>query len=472
MLYRGIVAVLLAAAQGVTASFETEVQKILQRPAFENATIGIEVRRLKTGETVFSSDAYRSLVPASNQKLLTSALALRTLGADFRYNTTVLATAKPDNDGTLDGDIWLRGSGDPSLTSARLADLAQEIADSGVKKITGKVYGDGTRFDGKRLGTGWAWDDEPYYYSAQVHGLNCDGNLVNVTVSPGKAAGHVAKVQINDRDASKEDYVTVQSVAMTGSDEGISLDRERGTNTILISGSIPAGSDPVTNTITIEQPSAYAASRFALALKAAGVKVRTEPTRPRKTPDGVTKLAVSTSQPLADLLKFFMKPSDNMYGEALIKTVGYTQNPDQAGSVDSAVAAAQAFFDDAGIDYSGVYTVDGSGLSAMNTVTATFLCSLLTYIHDSFSKSDKAIYMTALPIGGVDGTLASRFVGTPLEGNIKAKTGSLSGVSSLSGYVRAKNNELYALSILMNHVLDTTEARGGQDDIAMALYSI
>lgn len=471
MLYRGIAAVILAVAQGASASFETDVEQILQRPAFENATVGVEVRSLKTGETIFSSDAHRSLVPASNQKLLTSALALRTLGADFRYNTTVLATAEPDGDGTLDGDIWLRGSGDPSLSSARLAVLAKEIADSGVKKVTGKVFGDGSRFDSQRLGTGWAWDDEPYYYSAQVHGLNCDGNLVNVTVSPGKAGGDIAKVQINDRDASDDAYVTVESSAMTGSGD-IVLDRLRGMNTIVVGGGIPAGSDPVTDQLTIEQPSSYAAYRFALALKAAGVKVCTQPTKPGNTPKDATKLAVSTSQPLSELLKLFLKPSDNMYGEALIKTVGYTEKPDQPGSVASAAVAAQDFFKDAGIDYSGVYSVDGSGLSAMNTLTATFLCSLLVHIDESFSKTEKTIYMDALPIGGVDGTLASRFVGTPLEGNIRAKTGSLSGVSSLSGYVRAKNNESYALSIMMNHVLDATVAREAQDDIALALYSI
>lgn len=472
MFYRGIAAVLLAAAQGVSASFQTDVQDILQRPAFQNATVGVEVRSLKTGETIFSSDAHRSLTPASNQKLVTSSLALVTLGAGFRYNTTVLATAQPGDDGTLDGDVWLRGSGDPSLSSARLGDLAKRIADSGVTKITGNVIGDGSRFDNQLLGTGWAWDYEPFYYSAQVDGLNCDGNVVNVTVSPGGADGDAVKVQINDRDASKESYVKVESAAETGGSGEPSIGRMRGINTITVSGGIPVGGDPVTDQVTIEKPTSYATSRFALALQDAGVEVFADPTKSGSTPDNATELAVSTSQPLSELLKLFLKPSDNLYGEALIKTVGYTKNPDEPGSVDSGRAAARAFFTAAGIDYSGVASVDGSGLSAADSLTATFLCDLLVYIDGSFSEPDKDIFFDALPLGGVDGTLAGRFQGTPLEGNLKGKTGSLSGVSSLSGYLQAENKERYAFSILMNDASDSTEATGGQDDIAMALYYV
>lgn len=456
----------------VAAAFEDEVNDIFARPSFQNATIGVEVRDLSNGEIVFQHLPYRSLVPASNQKLATSAVTLKTLGGGFRYNTTVLATANADENGNIAGDIWLRGSGDPSLTSARLGDLAKEIADNGVKKVEGKVYGDGSAFDDQLLGSGWAWDDEPYYYSAQVDGLNCDLNIVNVTVTPGQAEGDAANILINGRDVEKDEYVKVESSVTTGGAEEISLGRLRGSNTITVSGSIPVDGEEVTDQVTIENPSSYTAYRFALALRNAGIEVSTEPASAKTVPKDAKELARSTSQPLSELLSLFMKPSDNTYGEALLKTVGYKENPDEAGSASLGVAVSQAFYEEAEISYSGVETVDGSGLSRMDTVTTTFLCDLLVHVYSSFSETDKSIYLDALPVGGVDGTLENRFQGTPLEGNIRAKTGSLTGVSALSGYLTAKREKDYVLSILMNHASDSTEAREAQDDIALALYNI
>lgn len=461
----------VSTAKFAVASFEDDVKNILARPSFENATIGVEVRDLSSDRVVFQSNPYRSLTPASNQKLVTSAIALQTLGGGFRFNTTAHASNTPEN-GVIRGDIWLKGSGDPSLTSERLGDLAAEIADSGVKKIEGEVYGDGSVFDKQLLGSGWAWDDEPYYYSAQVDGLNCDLNIVNVTVTPGKEEGDAVSIEINGRDATDDEYVQVESSVKTGGEEDVSLGRLRGRNVITATGSIPPNAQPITDQVTIETPSSYTAYRFALALKNAGIEVSTKPTTSASVPGDAHRLATSTSQPLKELLKLFMKPSDNMYGEALLKTLGYVENPGEAGSSSLGVGVSQALYEDAGIGYSGVLTVDGSGLSRMDSVTTTFLCDLLTYTYNSFSKEDKSTYLDALPIGGVDGTLASRFVGTPLEGNIRAKTGSLTGVSALSGYLTAKNGKDYILSILMNQASDSTEARGAQDDIALALYNI
>ena len=466
-----LAAAAVSTAGFAVASFEDDVKSIIARPSFENATIGVEVRDLSSDHIVFQNNPYRSLTPASNQKLVTSAVALQRLGGGFRFNSTVHASNKPEN-GVIKGDIWLKGSGDPSLTSDRLGDLAAEIADGGVKKIEGEVYGDGSVFDKQFLGSGWAWDDEPYYYSAQVDGLNCDLNVVNVTVTPGKEEGDAASVKINGQDAMGDEYVKVESSVVTGGEEDVSLGRLRGQNVITVTGSIPRNAQPLADQVTIENPSAYTAYRFALALKNAGIEVSTKATTSESVPDDAHKLATSTSRPLTELLKLFMKPSDNMYGEALLKTVGYVENPGEAGSSSLGVGVSQSFYEDAGIESSGILTVDGSGLSRMDSVTTTFLCDLLTSAYKSFSKEDKSTYLDALPIGGVDGTLASRFVGTPLEGNIRAKTGSLTGVSALSGYLTAKNGKDYILSILMNQAFDSAEARGAQDDIALALYNI
>ncbi|MBC8140197.1 MAG: D-alanyl-D-alanine carboxypeptidase, partial [Armatimonadetes bacterium] len=138
-----------------------KVAAVLARPALKHASVGVLVRSLKTGKVVYSQNPELALVPASNQKILTALVALKTLGANFSYSTALLTDAAPDASGTLTGNLYLRGSGDPSLTAARLDELAQAVAKSGVKRVVGRIVGDGSAFDDAVLGAAWQWDDEP-----------------------------------------------------------------------------------------------------------------------------------------------------------------------------------------------------------------------------------------------------------------------------------------------------------------------
>lgn len=467
-------ALLLASSSLAKDDFQKEINSILARSTFQDATVGVQIRDLETGEVLYTKNQHRPLTPASNQKLLTSAAVLETLGSEYTYDTAVSTTASIDANGKLDGDIWLVGSGDPSLTSARLGVLAESIvAETGLKEITGGVYGDGGVFDREFLGVGWSSADEPFYYSAQVAGLNCDLNIVNVTVSPGAAEGDKPRVLINGLTLAEEKYVQVDSSVETDSENGTSnvlFDRVRGENTILLSGSIPVGGNSVSLRVTIHDPTAYTAYRFALALEDAGVKVNTSPQEAGCAPDSAPKIATSTSDPLPVLLKNFMKPSDNMYGEAFFKTLGHAAEPDSPGSSSSGSRAVRAYLDGTGINTKGLSIVGGSGLSRGDALTNQFICDLLVHARETYSDEDWQTYYDALPIGGVDGTLSSRFVSTPAEGKVRAKTGSLTGVSALSGYLEAGSGKEYVFSILMTEFTDTTEARRAQDDIVLALY--
>lgn len=453
-------------------SFKAQVDAILDRPAFNNATVGIMIRSLPSNEVVYERDAHRSLVPASNQKLATAAIALYTLGSDFRYQTSVLSAGDIDDEGTLRGDLYLRGSGDPTLSMARLQELANATRKAGVKRITGHIIGDGSVFDDQFLGPGWAWDDEPWYYSAQVAGLNCDSNVVNVEVIAGKAAGDATHALVNGRPASKEAYVVVKNGVETVNEPVYAyFNRMRGRNIIPVTGAIQVSTGSVSQDITVEAPTTFTASRFALALQDAGVTLDA----PRSfdegsTPPEATDLVSSKSVPLSEILALFLKPSDNLFGEALLKTVGRNATSSQPGSTSTGADALGRFLESAGITTDGVSTVDGSGLSAMNTMTAKFISDLLIHVDQVFGDSDRAIYLDALPIGGVDGTLKDRFVDSPVAGNVCGKTGSLTGVSSLSGFLTAENHERYVFSILMNHATSADEAQKGQDDIVTALF--
>ncbi|KEZ42108.1 hypothetical protein SAPIO_CDS6348 [Scedosporium apiospermum] len=417
----------LAAQAGAAATnFSSRVDEILSRPTFADATVGVRVYDLETGDIVYTRNEDSPLIPASNQKLLTSAVALSKLGLDFIFDTAAFATCAVNRNGVLNGDLWLVGSGDPSLTSERLADLARDlVARTGLKRITGNVYGDGSVFDNKFLGEGWSEDDESFYYSAQVAGLNTDLNVVSVTVSPGPAEGSAATVKVNGVPADEELYVDIQStidtIAAGGQNSGV-FERLHGTNTIILGGSISADSGPITFQITIDNPNAFTAYRFALALNRAGVQVPRSPTKPGKAPRKAVRLGTSKSEPLSSLLKLFMKPSDNMYGEALLKTVGRAEYPNQPGSSASGVQVVKAFLEQEDIDSAGVSTVDGSGLSSLNTVTARFITDLLVHNRKTFTGEEWNTYFDALPIGGVDGTLKDRFVGSPVAGHVRAKT--------------------------------------------------
>lgn len=459
-----------------SSSVSTKISTILARPAFKYASVGVFARLMKSGTVVFERNPDLSLVPASNQKILTAVTALRTLGPEFRYPTTVCTLTPPDAAGTLQGDLFLRGSGDPSLTSAQLENLARTVAKSGVKRIIGRIVGDGTALDNQVLGNAWQWDDEPFYYSPQVSGLNCDGNVVLVSVRPAAKIAEPATILINGRPVDEETYVIVENRVQTvvnskDSVAKISFDRVRGMNRIVVSGTIPVEAKEESEAITIEDPARFAASRFVLALIKAGIAVETPLwIDASATPTNTREIAKSESKPLSELLKEFLKPSDNLYGEALLKTAGRGESRTGIGNINEGGKRLISLLETAKIDRGGLHVSDGSGLSVQNTVTPRLLCDLLLYIDARFTPSERDAFTNGLPVGGVDGTLRGRFKNTPLAGNVRAKTGTLSGVSSLSGYVTAKSGEKVAFSILMNHSASSADARQAQDAIVTALY--
>lgn len=465
---------LLATQAAATTNFTEEVEKVLARPALADADIGIDVRVLETGSEVYKHQQNQPLTPASNQKLLVSTVALSLLGPDFTYDTTVFGSSAIGEDGVLDGDLWIVGSGDPSLTSARLSELAKDlVAETGLKKVTGGVYGDGTVFDDKLIGEGWSEEDLSLSYSPEIAGLNCDLNIISISLAPGDKEGDEPAIEVNGLDTEEEKYVEIESTVETikeGGSAGIDFERRKDTNTIELSGSVPVGSDPVSVSVTIHDPIAYTSYRLALALADAGVEISAEPTEPGKLPANAHQLASSTSEPLSELLALFLKPSDNLYGEALLKTVGRHASSNEPGSATSGADAVKEFLDEEGIDASGVKTIDGSGLSPQNTLTARFIGDLLVRNKVEFNAADWETFFNALPVGGVDGTIADRFTDSPARGKVHAKTGTLSGVSSLSGYLEAGDGTEYVFSILMNGFQDSGEARQGQDDIVTALY--
>lgn len=484
-----LVAPPLAAQNTAPATPLTErLNATLNVPVLKNAIVGAIVRSLDSGETLYEHNPDFALLPASNQKLITATTTLALLGPDFRYTTSLFRTGMIEADGTLTGDLYLKGSGDPSLSSANLKTLAEALAKSGVKKFSGKIVADATRFDEQTLGEGWQWDDEPFDYQPQVSALNCDENVVQIEVRPGSVIGATPDVVLGGMDSTSlafagSTYLNILNTATTGSGNdptganvttGISLERLRAHNDVVISGTIPLGGAPSRETVTVENPARFTVTRLYELLSATGITTAKPTASSISTgivPPNVTLVAEHQSAPLSALVALLLKPSDNLFGECFLRTLGAEKG--KAGSWSEGRKVVKNFLTEALSDTSGLYIADGSGLSRMNNVTPRLLADLLTYADKKLPPATRTAFVDGLPVGGIDGTLRNRFKGTPLAGNVRAKTGSLTGVSTLSGYVTTRSGKRLVFSLLMNHFTaggPTAQARAAQDAFVLALY--
>ncbi|UOY92466.1 D-alanyl-D-alanine carboxypeptidase/D-alanyl-D-alanine-endopeptidase [Ectobacillus sp. JY-23] len=414
---------------------------------------GISVYNTKTGESVYQHDADKTFVPASNLKLYVTAAALDRLGEEYRFRTEVYTTGHVNPQGTLLGDVVIKGYGDPSLSKADLTALAVKLKDAGVKAVNGNILVDDSYYDDMRLGEGWMWDDEIYTYSAQISALAVNENVVDLSIS---AAG----VEVEPRN----DVVKIDNRAsvVEGTKTDLTIDRQRGSDTIVITGTIGKDAAPYTDQITVEDPALFAADAWKYALRENGIALKKAKVEKTAGVQG-TPLVVHESQPLSALIVRLNKESDNFYAEMLVKQLGASQKGE--GSFDAGADVIATFLEKAGIP-TNYKQVDGSGLSRLNLISPKQMAQLLTYV-------DKQPYQEAfersLPIAGVDGTLKSRMKGTSAEKNVRAKTGSMSGVNGLSGYVTGANGDKLAFSVFLNGVRTSRTATNFQDAVGVLL---
>lgn len=465
LLGAGNVSPVAAQNRGVLAA---DLDAIFASPGLDGADAALVVRTVG-GDTVYSRAAERRQQPASNAKLVTSAAALDILGPGYRFETTVQSTGRRHGP-ALDGDLYLKGTGDPTMLAADYDALARQVAATGVRFVKGRLLADDTWFDDVRLGVSWAWDDEPYSYSAQVSALTAspdtdyDAGSIIVRVAP--AANGKAVVTTEP----PTDYVTVANTAVTGaagSANTINVDRVHGANTITVSGSIPAGGAVTNEWMAVWEPTGYAAALFRAALGRYGVRVAGQTAR-GAVPSGATVLASRQSMPLSELLVPFLKLSNNLHAEILVKAMGRATSG--KGTWSAGLAALAGRLPAYGIDPARLSLRDGSGLSRMDQISPDQLASLLGAAR---ARPWFDVWYAALPIAGnpdrmVGGTLRSRMRGTAAENNVHAKTGSLTGVSGLSGYVRTASGEQWVFSMVTNNSVGV-DLKALEDRVAVRL---
>ncbi len=443
---------------------KTDLDKIISDSRLTGATVGLTVRNATTGEVLYDHNANTQVTPASNNKLETSTAAFGLLGTGYRFRTSVY---------TRGSNLYLKGTGDPTMRGADYDKLAAAVAAKGIKKVKGSLIADDSWFDSKRVPSDWDPTDLPYYYAAENSALTVspdpefDEGTVSVTVKPG-TGGAAPKVSLSP----KTGVVTIDNKAKTGaagSASTVSIDRTVGTNTIVISGSIPSDATTFEDLATVHNPTLYAADVFRRALKAHGVSV-TGTTKRGTTPKGAKTAATRQSMPLSQLATPFLKLSNNPIAETLVKAIGHKVKG--KGTWPAGLAAISSYLKTLGVDTSQVHQADGSGLSHANHTTPRQLTNVLKAAQ---SRDWFSTWYNALPIAGepgefVGGTLENRMKGTAAAGNVHAKTGSLTGVTALGGYVTDPSGQKLIFSSVFNGYTSSSP-KDIEDSIAVRLAS-
>ncbi|WP_028648699.1 D-alanyl-D-alanine carboxypeptidase/D-alanyl-D-alanine-endopeptidase [Nocardiopsis sp. CNT312] len=436
------------------ADLRTDIDALLADPSLTGAVSGVVVADPETGERLYERDGGEPLVPASAMKLFTTAAALELLGTDHTFTTEAVADRRGRSRSV--GDVYLVGGGDPALTVDDLDAMAAEVAASGVRGVRGDVVADDTWFDDERLVDDWWPSDEPYAYSAQIsaltvaHGERLDTGVTEVVVTPA-AEGEPVRVDLG----AAEGYMELDNSAVTvaaGGSGSVVVDRPTGTNTITVTGTLPEGAAPVVRLRTVDEPAVFTAHLFRRALERHGVTVRGD-VSPGRAPERhrrIDVLADHESEELGELLPALLKFSNNGHAEMLVKTLGRETSGE--GSWSSGGAAVERAVSGLGVDTSGLVFHDGSGLSRTDRITAVSLTELLDHSREA---SWYGTWSEALPLAGdpdpwVGGTLAGRMGGTAADGVVRAKTGTMTGVSVLSGYVTGPDGDQRVFAIVNN----------------------
>lgn len=472
---------------GSQATLQTEVQRLIDSPQWGNDRWSVMVISLDRGDTLVSIGGSETLAPASNMKLFTTAAALHYLGAQYRFTTFLLADGRIEN-GVLDGDLILYGTGDPTLSDrfgqkmAVWNAFADTIAALGIREIRGSIIGDASYFGGPGAAEGW----QPTYmnasYAAPASALSYAENIVTLMIRPGPQAGWRPTVQV----IPGGDGIAIVNEATTVARGRTSLHVARAAydGPIVIRGQIVAGSGGMLRTVPLGDPQRWAAAVLRETLQkrgipvAGGVKAVQDPEDSpvsgravfapafsQKEPLRV--LAMHQSPPLIEVLEVINKKSHNLLAEQTLRAVGRVAVG--KGTVDAGARAVLAMLGREGDDGddSSPRIYDGSGLSILNRATARDIVELLAFMANSPTFDD--YYFTLPEAGARDGL--TRMGGTPAQGNLRAKTGTINYVSALSGYVKAANGERLAFSIIANNVPSTYRAKRIEDAIGARLAS-
>ena len=461
-------------------TIQTRISQYLKRPGIRSTHWGMEVIDTADNQVLVSLNPDKPFTPASVLKVLTTSAALEKLGPDFRFRTGVYTNGRLLPDGTLAGDLYLVGRGDPNLTETSedpaekpaIRDLAGKLIALGIKRVEGNVIGDDSYFDTTGNGKGWTAHDLKSVYGAPICALSLNNNVVWISVWPATRAKQLVSVGMEPRNS----YYRIRNLGVTGSRRArrtAAVRLIRGTRTIVVSGVLPARQS-INRYVVMENPAEVAASVLKEELRQNGVVVEGQagalhsgdmsPAARR----ALVLLAERESQPLIRELEIINKQSQNLHAEMLLRTLGAEFGGE--GTEEAGLQIVRRFLVDAGIESQQVSLGDGCGLSRENLVTPRFQTSLLKYIS---TRPYFGLFLGTLAVSGMDGTLRGRMTAESMRGVIFAKTGTLNGVSTLSGYMTTKSGKQLIFSIFANDARTSiTRVRRTIDEICSLFVNL
>ena len=450
----------LPAAEAANQQLEEAVMEVLGRYRQDPADWGVQIRSLERGDDLVHLNPGRRYLPASNLKLLVSAIALDRLGAGFRWRTTVMADGRIDSNGVLAGDLVLRGSGDPTISNrfwpevhSAWDSLAAQVESAGITRVRGRLLADNSLFKPPYLASGWGWEDLAWWYAAPASALSYNDNTIDVQVWPARRAGERPRLEIKPDNSP----FTIANRARTVArriDSRLIIARDTPGGEISLGGGIYRGSLGYLEHVAVGDPGRFAAEAFADALARRGIRIdgpvevllggSGEPDYLDRAPSLVGQI---TSPPLTEIVKVINKRSHNFYAEQLLFTLGAVAGGE--GSFAGGIDVEKRVLSSLGVDTGRLRLEDGSGLSRLNLVTTDMFIRLLAWM-DRHEHNEE--FVASLPVGGRDNGLR-QLRNTRAAGRLFAKTGFITSVIALSGYTWTGDGEKVAFSIMGNNWL-------------------
>jgi D-alanyl-D-alanine carboxypeptidase/D-alanyl-D-alanine-endopeptidase (penicillin-binding protein 4) len=461
----------------------------LAEPGFSAALWGVKVVSLNSGKTLFEDHPGRLMSPASNSKLYVAALGLDRLGGDYRFATPIYAAGRIDAAGKLHGNLLVVGQGDPSWNERQrgtnfwsLFDpYVAILAHAGVRRVTGDLVADATFFHGPPTGSGWTADDLRDGNAGFISALSLDDNLVRVRVEPGARVGAPCLYHVLPPGSG----LVFQVQALTAApDAAAHLDcyPPPASDAVYLAGQLPLQGVGKDLDVAVPQPAIWFANALKEALARQGISVggrvralawpQTGVALAGDAKPVVEKLGAAYSPPLREIVRDFLKTSQNLETDLLLAHLGElarsSNAPPAQTSEEAGLAELQRFLAKAGVPAADVQFDEGSGLSRNNLATAEATVQLLQFMA---RHPEADAFLAALPVAGVDGTLAHRFAGTAAAGNVRAKTGTLRWAQSLSGYLTTAAGERLAFAIMLNRFVAAPGRTGAEeiDPLVVAL---
>ncbi len=467
---------------GTLAELQEGLRHSIQHSRDTSAIWGVEIVSALNGRLLFETNAAQRFIPASNTKLFTAALALDRLGTGHQVTTSVTITDPPDGHGVVEGDLVVRGGGDPSFSGSWHGDKWESAFDplvvlvtrAGIRKIRGNVVVDDGRFRGPAHGRGWDEDDTHFAYGAAVSALTVGDNVLEASLTPGLHPGDPTTLRwtpVDDfqvplaRTTLGFDSVNLVATAPTNQPLRVEVQWRKSGRAVALKGSLPVGRKPYTLELPIPNPAEAFGAYLVEALARKNVMVDGG-IRRMASPDLQIRtnrilLGSVASPPLADWIRPTLKNSQNLYAQLLLQTVGAeeearpTWTDGQTTTADSGLRLLPLLLDKIGATTNTASLEEGSGLSRQNWVTPHAIVQLLSW---TARQPYAATWMDSLAIGGVDGTLRNRLVHPNVRGRVRAKTGSLTGVAALAGYVTNRSGQGAVFSIVVNHWMHESAA--------------